>query len=690
MPNKPISDNQLAAYLQTEIEQSSGWAGSEWRETIKDSLNYLHMRLKGDEVPGRSQVQSGDVANILDHIMAELQPMYDKDNLVKFGQEGPDDQDYDTVTEAINWYWSNRLRAFNALDSSVQDAVLTRNGYLKVYFEESYGLPYEETITGDELQVGAELEQLEQDNDVEVISREIVQQQVIETVQGIGPDGVTPVAVEVETSPVIYSLQLLIKPHLQEVKIASVAPEDMFTSRDAVDTDMQAPRFVGHRRREPRYEFKKLGFNPEQIDRIPAVSLWDQDVKTSRKVDHNTYSRVAATNDGELVDVWECYYKIDQDGDNIPELHKVYYAQTRELLSLKVGEDEDGEPIYETSNEIVRVRPFAGGSCLKVSHRHEGRSPAYDKGRQTEDIKRTLQRQLLDNLYQANDQKTIIGPGVDTDSLEQTEVGGYVFTQNMDSVRPYPHNPIAAESLAALAYFDKERDETVGSSVSRSTQNVPVNQAAHTTERVMSAQELLTSMFAANLKQSLIRDTFALLHQQMQLLPGKVAFEQGNDWSETEPRLWIQRNRLTVTLGLSRGERARRQAALAGVIGQQEKDAQNGQMNILVDHQAMYQARRDLTAMHGLDDPEQYWVNPESPGAQQQIAQNGQMAAQRMEMEAQQARSMLEAPMVISRMQEETKRLQAQIDAMEDQRDRLADMQKHYDDLAQKYVELEQ
>ena len=677
---RPVSDVELAGLIQTEIEQCHQWAGSEWREAVKQSLNYLLLRNKGDEVEGRSQVQSGDVADMLDHVQAEIQPMYAVDDLVEVQPEGPgDDEQAALETSALNWYFRERVRGFDTLDEAIQDGLLSRNGYLKVWYEESHGLPYEETIQGDRMQVDAALMEKSQECDIEVLEEGIVQEQVTQTVEAVGPDGITPVVADVEVAPAIFSIRIKCTPRRQEVKVASVAPEDMFISKDAVGSNMQIPRFVAHRRRLARMDVAALGFDPDQVDKMPTTATYETDVKTARKSDFNTYSRQGAHPSGQTVDLFEVYYRIDRDGDGLPEMWKCFYSSAKEILRY-ANEDEP-------SLEMVRTRPFASGSPMKVAHRHDGRS-LYDKEKQIEDVKRALLRQMLDNLELGNDNGFVVGPTVEREDLEETDTVRYIRAGNPADLQPIPYTQTAQNSLSGLQYMDKMRRERGGASIDLSTESMPVNQAAHSTERIMSAMERLVAMYARNFARTLVRDTFVLLHQQLQLLPGKISFEAEGDWMETEPRFWIERSRISVTLGVSEGEKMRRAQGLMQVIQQQQMDAE-GAFGILVDYRTMYEARVDLARISGLTNPSQYWVDPDSPEAQQAAQAQQEQAAQQQQMMAQQQQQMIQMQMQAVAMQEETKRLRIQQEALEAERDRVATMLQKAEETAQKYVEIE-
>lgn len=676
----PVSDKHLASLIQTELSQSNSWAGSEWRESIKQSLNYLLCQQKGDETEGRSQIQSGDVADMLDHVHSELQPMYAVDNLWEIGEEGPDDEEKSHAeTEAVNWYWRERLRGFDVLDEAVQDGLLSRNGYLKVWYEESWGLCYEETIEGDQQQVNAELTQLDEGNEIVVLEEEETQAAVTQMVEAIGPDGLTPILGEIEIAPAQYRVKVKVTPQHQEVKAVSVAPEDMFVSRDAVGSNMQHPRFVAQRRRMSRMDVTALGFDAVQVDRMPMTSTHDSDVKTSRKSDYNTYQRQGADKSGQAVDLFEAYYRIDRDRDGRPELWKCFFSSGSggEILNWA----DSGEPALE----LVRVRPFASGSPMKVAHRHDGRS-LYDKEKQIEDAKRSLMRQMLDNLELGNDSGAIIGPSVEREDLEETDTVRYIRAGNVDDIRPLPYTNTAPASLAGLQYLDKMRKERGGGAMDAGAESMPVTGPAHSTERILSAMERVVGMYARNFARTMIRDAGILLHQQLQLLPGKVSYQEGSDWQETEPRYWVQRTRINVRLGESQGEKMRKGQALNRVIEIQGADREKTG-HVLTNEE--YEARVDLAKNAGLDQPSQYFIDPQSDKGKQMAQQRAQQA-QMAEQQQQAGQQMLvAAQMQVARMQEETKRAAEQIRAINEDKQRFAEMLQKAEELQAKYVEME-
>jgi len=653
-----VENKNLGALIRVEIEQSDNNPGSQTEENSQDAYDYFLYRPKGDEVQGRNQTQSGDVADMIDHISSEIQPMYQVDTLVEIRPENAQDvEQAEQETRALNWYFRERCRGRERLDEAVQDGLLLRNGYLKCWPEESYGLPYQETIEGTRMQVDAQLSQYQQNGEVRVTEEKVTQEAVTAVVAGYGPDGFTPVEAEIEVSPEQMEVEVTVIPKRNQILLACVAREDMFISRDGTDQDLQKPRMVAQRRWMTRNEAVSLGFDQKQVWTLRAQSVSGDDTKTARYSDQNSTRAKAADSGGDIVEIYEVYYLIDLDGDGIAERHKIYYSDG------KVMKGQDGEEVVE----MVRMVPFASGVPLKVSHRHQGRS-IFDKIKPIEDSKRTLLRQGLDNIELANNRRPLIGPGVNEDDVEETEIGAYIrCAKGIDQYGETQYSAIFGETLQGLGYMDKMRRERGGSSI-ESSNTEPVNIAAHTFERSMSASEQLVMMMAVNYGTTLIRDVFVILHQQLKLLGESISFENGGEWQEMEPAQWIDRERFTVKLGLTTGEKQRRAGAYEGIFAKQMQLLQSGADGVLISEDGVYQTLIDQANLMGMVDPEQYYVDPQSDEAKQARQQKQQAAQQQAQAQEQAAQQQQQLLMQLEQMRQQTT---LQMQAMKNESDSL-------------------
>ena len=122
------------------------------------------------------------------------------------------------------------------------------------------------------------------------------------------------------------------------------------------------------------------------------------------------------------------------------------------------------------------------------------------------------------------------------------------------------------------------------------------------------------------LAETLISSIWRITHKALRLeRAGSMIFPSVSGFSETNPADWPERNKVNVKSGLSFAERNKKTQALSNVLQQMSIAAQAGQAGVLFTMQGYYEALIDLAKASGLDNAEQYYQNPQSPGAQQAI-----------------------------------------------------------------------
>ncbi len=671
--SEPISYEELSSLVATEIQNADNDFNSEIIGNATDAVNYFLIQPKGDEEAGRSTVQDGTVADNIDAVMAEIQPMYTVDELIEVKAEGPDDEDQSKrETKALNWYWRERLRGYERLDEAAQDALLMRNFYLKIWPETSWKLPYERTLEGQEPQIEFELAQLIQSGaQVKEYSREILQEAVAITEQVYSDDGLALEPLVVGMTPATVRVEIQVIERQREVKAATIAREDVGVSTDAETQSLQKARFSFHRRKMSRNEAIGLGFYRDDVYALQSEQRTVDQVDNERQEGYKNSSN-AAHRGGDQVFIYQCWYHVDADGDGIAELHQIFQGNNKRILRWS-GFDGEAGPY---ADEIIRVVPVAAGVTLRMAHRHLGRS-LFDKLRSTEDIKRNLKRQMNNNISQANDKEYIIGQGVSEDDFELGFSGGYKRAKDVNQVKEVTYTPIINESLTALQYYDTVATDRAGAALQNAGQEKPTNIQASTFERWMSGTERTTAMYMRNLGAG-IRDAFVLLHMALKTLGDPIDYQDGDEWQREEPKNWVDRERFSVRLGKSEGERTRLIASYENQLEKSASAMQNGGDGLITDWSQVYEMLTDQANLMGI---ENHWLDPERVVGQQQLP-NGQVvpvtaiqrsqqmqaqaAQQAQQVQAAQQDKLLSAQLQITQLQEETKRLRDSASAMND------------------------
>lgn len=123
--------------------------------------------------PGRSKAVSTDVADVIEGLMPQLMDIFaGSDEVVRFEPVGPDDEDAAAQeTDYINHVFMQENEGFMVLYAFIKDALLSKTGLVKVWWEESEQEERDTFYDLTEAQFDALLEAIEQsDGALEIIA----------------------------------------------------------------------------------------------------------------------------------------------------------------------------------------------------------------------------------------------------------------------------------------------------------------------------------------------------------------------------------------------------------------------------------------------------------------------------------------------------------------------------------------
>lgn len=133
-----MRDDEIVALLRRQIEaaQSSGPDPTHWAK----ALDYYYGRPRGDELPGRSQLQSLDIADMTHAVMSQILPTFNADSVCTFEPDGPNDEAMCRLeSDATNKVMMEAGRGFVVFYEALKDSLLLKNGIVKVYLDETAG-----------------------------------------------------------------------------------------------------------------------------------------------------------------------------------------------------------------------------------------------------------------------------------------------------------------------------------------------------------------------------------------------------------------------------------------------------------------------------------------------------------------------------------------------------------------------
>ncbi len=284
------------------------------------------------------------------------------------------------------------------------------------------------------------------------------------------------------------------------VVVENVPPEEFLISKRA--RTIQDSPFVAHRRMMTRSELIAMGFKKDIVETLQSGDTLefspDRIARYSRGEQPNSMG--SQDESMEVVEVYECYIKVDYNNDGIAELRRVVYASNEVL--------EDMECDYI---------PFHSLCPIPIPHKFYGQSLA-DRALDLQLIKSTVLRQMLDNLYLTNNYRVGAVEGqVNLDDLLTSTAGGVVRMKNPNAIVPLTVQPTTSGSFPMLEYLDGVQARRTG--VSDSQNGIDPNILQNVTAAAVSAMsqssagklELIARIFAETGVKSLFKGILHLL-----------------------------------------------------------------------------------------------------------------------------------------------------------------------------------
>lgn len=580
----------LKAILDAEINDALGYVQTETVDQRTEALQAYLRQPYGNEVEGKSQIVTGEVAEAIDGALPPLVRIFSaSDEVVRFDPRGPQDEaNAKQATDYCNWVFQKENQGVLILHDWFKDALMQKVGVVKAYWDESEDLTTEkyQNLNDDELAL------LLSDDSVEIVEQETLSQEVM-----------TMMGVVITNS---YNVKIQKKQTIGRVRVENIPPEEFLISKRA--KTVQDSPFVAHRRLMTRSDLVAMGFDKSVVDSLPTSdSLTFTEERLAR------YSNGEQPTDSSLdfsmqtVEVFECYIKADTDGKGIASLKQVFYAGN-EILS-------------EEETDYV---PFHSLCPIPIPHKFFGNSLA-DRTLDLQLIKTTITRQILDNLYLTNNARvTAVDGQVNLDDLLTSTAGGVIRVKSQGAVSQLNVQAVANQAFPMLSYLDQVQQKRTGVTDASQgldpsiLQNVTAAAVASMQQASAGKIEMIARIFAETGVKSLFQGILHLLCKY-QDKPRMVRLR--GEYVSFDPREWSNQYDVDTNVGLGAGNRQEQMAMLTMILAKQEQMlAQFGLNNPLV---SLTQYRGTLGRMieaAGFKDSAEFF-KPIDPQFEQAMAQ---------------------------------------------------------------------
>ena len=598
------TDEQILSQIDNEENIAYGINDSQLSSERAEAVNLYLGEKFGNEVEGRSQVVSYDVQDTVESALPQLLKVFvSGDEVVRFEPKNPEDQDAaDQETDYVNHIVMEKNSGFEVFYVWFKDALLSKNGYVKAYYEE-YEEAEEESYNG---LTDDQLDMLASDDNIEILEHEAYPDPSVEPMP-ITPPMVSPPEVERMDGAMSIEMeqaQAFMKPMLHDVKIRvtntngeicikNVAPENIMVSVDADGTDLNSARFVQHRElMHPSEVASTFDVDEDEINEIMAENDEFELESNARDIYSEQYDRAVDTSE---VLVRDTYLKVNGERQRFVVVgNRIIYR------------DESCDHV-----------PFACVTPMLMPHRHIGRSYT-DLTKDIQMIKSTLIRGQLDNMYLSNNGRYAISDRVNLDDMLTSRPGGVVRVQGEpgSSIMPLQHAPFPQTSFTMVEYMDNMKEKRTGiTAYNQGLDSNSLNKTATGVQQIMSAAQQRLELVARTFAETGVKDLFMLVHRlvrQNVTKPDIVRIR--NRWVEIDPREWKNRKDLSISVGLGAGNKDQQLMHLNNILQMQKEALQVG----LTDKNKIYNALAKLTQNAGFKNPDEFWTDPSNQPPQPQ------------------------------------------------------------------------
>ena len=589
--------NKLKSIIESEIDDSIGYVETDTVAERQEALEYYLREPYGNEVEGKSQIVTGEVAEVVDGALPQLIRVFTStDGVVEFQPVNDGDEPFaQQATEYCNWVFYRNNDGFLILHNWFKDALLQKTGVVKAYWDEKIDVNKEtyENLSDDDLMM------LMQDEDLEVVAQE------------------TEEEINEVTDPMTGQVfQNITREHKVKVKrtkkdgrvvVENVPPEEFLISKRA--RTIQDSPFVAHRRMMTRSELIAMGFKKDIVETLQSGDTLefspDRIARYSRGEQPNSMG--SQDESMEVVEVYECYIKVDYNNDGIAELRRVVYASNEVL--------EDMECDYI---------PFHSLCPIPIPHKFYGQSLA-DRALDLQLIKSTVLRQMLDNLYLTNNYRVGAVEGqVNLDDLLTSTAGGVVRMKNPNAIVPLTVQPTTSGSFPMLEYLDGVQARRTG--VSDSQNGIDPNILQNVTAAAVSAMsqssagklELIARIFAETGVKSLFK---GILHLLCKYQDKERLVRINGKFVPFNPREWNDQYNVSINVGLGTGTRQEQLTTMQMILQKQEQIIQQyGLSNPLVNLMQYRNTLAKFINMAGFKDAAQF-MNEITPEQNEALSQ---------------------------------------------------------------------
>ena len=600
-----MTDSEIVSLIGNKVYQSLNYEDGDLSQIRVENFNYYMGKPYDNERAGHSQVVTREVAETIEWTLPSVLRVFTSgDKPVAFNPVGAEDEaQADQETDMVNHALTKENGGFLEMYAWFKDCLMNPNGYIKCWVEEEEKSEVNEYQDLSLFGVAAVMQEGQARGDVEILSSETTE----------GPGGTS------------FNLEVRVTWSDTSLRIRALPPDEVLVDNDLVSVDVDQADFVCHRNQKSYTQLVNEGYDPDQLDSIGAAEDYQFLDERTNRLFHEDEDPDASDEDvpsERKYWIHECYMRIDVDGDGLSEY--------RRIVTI-------GAEVFE--NEETDYQPIIAMSSIPLSHKHAGLSYA-DLVKDLQEIKSTLWRQLLDNIYKQNVPRKYVGEGflataANTLDILQDNEAEFIPARDPNAMVAEQTQPIVAQILPVIQGVSDMQSVRSGVTPQMSLDPNVLQQSTFgafgaALEQASQRVEMLVRIFAETGMTKLMRKAHQMMRQYMDR--AKTIRLRGK-WVEVSPAHWRERPDMTVSVGLGFNNKDHKIMLMQGLLQLQERVMPLG----MTDKPGIYNALEDVVEASGLGEASRYYVDPET-APPQEPRPDPQMIAMQKQFELEQAK----------------------------------------------------
>lgn len=577
---------KIASYLNDTL------MNTEVQEQRGECLKRYYRKPYGDERQGKSAFITSDCKDAVRWALPSLINIFlSADKVVEFlPRTAPFADQAAQATDMVNYLFFEQNDAFKVLYTWFWDALVTKNGFVKYYFDEKT-VKTEEKYTGiTEMQL-AKL--LEEGSTIADVKERMIEVPTVVPQPQQDPN-LPPVSVEVMQQIPVYDVKTVKEKVEHKYVVENIAPENVFI--DEYATCIDDARFIAIKSKKTRSDLLAMGVKPSVIDELPKGA--GEFPLTDDAVERDSVNDIedAFIGGDDYYVLFEAYIRYSKDENKEDRLHQVIFCGINSPYIL-----------FDT---IVDEVPMAMLTPFIKPYSINGESLVED----VMDIQRvntSLYRNMLDYIYQSIsppwevEDRAIVNKG---DLLNRVPMG-IIRTQRIGSIQPIVVPPVPMETFTILDRVRQTRDERTGvTPLGRGLDDNALNTKTATgvveaTQLGQQLQECIARSFAELGVKRLFNGLYGLVvkHQNAPL-----TIRLRKQFIEIDPTTWKEPVDIIVNVGLGTGTAKAKVNDLQQVLALQVQMSQYGAAN----GKNIYNTCAKIVNTLGYKDVETFFTDP--------------------------------------------------------------------------------